>query len=40
MSHGVVNLYTMGGLSLFVRINFAQKMDDHVVYFKCFNYIC
>jgi hypothetical protein len=23
----------------FVRLNFAQKMDDHVVYFKLFDYI-
>jgi hypothetical protein len=31
---------TIGGLFLFVRMNFAKKMDDHVVYFKTFYYIC
>jgi hypothetical protein len=30
----------MGGLSLYVRMNFAKKMDDHVMYFLFFDYVC
>jgi hypothetical protein len=31
---------TMGGLSLSIRLNFAKKTDDCVLYFKFFDYIC
>jgi hypothetical protein len=31
---------TMVALSLSVRLNFGKKTDDHVVYFKNFDYIC
>jgi hypothetical protein len=30
----------MGGLSLDLRMNFAKRIDDHVVYFKFFDFIC
>jgi hypothetical protein len=30
----------MRGLFLSVRLNFAKKKDDHVVYFKFFDYFC
>jgi hypothetical protein len=29
----------MGGLPLSIRMDFAKKMDDHVVYFLNFHYI-